>query len=113
LTATFIIVALARGRRVSGWLALPVLLSVVCTVTAAVATRAPQYAVALDDQTPLQTEPTVRSPLVRNVRAGAVVTVEETRDEWLRVRTIDERDAWVARDDVAIIGNPKANETIP
>jgi hypothetical protein len=113
LAAVFIILALARGRRPSAWLVVPALLAIVCVVTAVVATRTPQYAVALDDETPLQSEPTVRSPLVRNVRAGAVLTLQETRDEWLRIRTIDERDAWVARDDVAIIGNPKANETIP
>jgi tetratricopeptide (TPR) repeat protein len=111
--AIFVILALIRGQRASAWVLVPVVLAVVCVVTALVATRAPQYAVALDDQTPLQAEPTVRSPLVRNVRAGAVLAVHETRDEWLRIQTIDERDAWVARDDVAIIGNTKANETIP
>jgi tetratricopeptide (TPR) repeat protein len=111
--AIFVILALARGRRASSCVLLPALLAVVCLAIGFAATRVPQYAVALDDQTPLQAEPTVRSPLVRNVRAGAVLTVHESRDEWLRIQTIDERDAWVARDDVAIIGNAKANETIP
>ena len=41
------------------------------------------------------------SNLVRNVRAGAVLNILETRGEWLRVATIDKREAWVAADDVA------------
>jgi tetratricopeptide (TPR) repeat protein len=102
-TAIFVILALAKHRRLTPWLVVPLVLAMVCAVAATVAARAPRYAVALADQTPLQTEPTVRSRVVRQVRAGAVLTVQEPREEWLRVRTIDEREAWVARDDVIMV----------
>jgi hypothetical protein len=32
-----------------------------------------------------------------------VLTILDTRDEWLRVRTIDDREAWVAADDVGLL----------
>ena len=67
------------------------------------AASAPQYAVTLNAQSVLYSEPTVRSPAVRRVRAGAVLTVDEERGEWLHVRTIDQREAWVARDEVGLL----------
>jgi uncharacterized protein YgiM (DUF1202 family) len=67
------------------------------------AAAAPDYAVTISEQTALYSEPTVRSPTVRRVRFGAVLTVDEERGDWLHVRTIDQREAWVARDDVGLL----------
>ncbi len=103
IVAGFIILALVKKRRPTPWLALPFALALVFGVTGWAAARAPNYVIALREQTALQAEPTIRSPLFRHVRAGAVLTVQEARAEWLRVRTIDKREAWVARDDVADI----------
>ena len=101
--AAFIILAVARRQSVPRWVIAPLILAVVFAVTGWVAARPPRFAIALPQQAALQSEPTIRSTLVRNVRTGAVLTIEEERGEWLRVETIDKRNAWVARDDVAEI----------
>lgn len=100
IAAAFIILALARRRRLSAWLAGPLLLAAAFAITGVFGARAKQYAIAAQEQTALQTEPTTRSQLFRNVRGGALLTVLEGRDDWLRVRTLDDREAWVAVDDV-------------
>jgi tetratricopeptide (TPR) repeat protein len=101
--AAIIILALARRRTVPRWVVTPVALAVLFGSIGMVGGRPPRYAVALNDPTALQAEPTIRSTLMRNVRAGAVLRIEEERGEWLRVQTVDKREAWVARDDVAEI----------
>jgi cytochrome c-type biogenesis protein CcmH/NrfG len=101
IAALIIILAVARRLPVPRWVAAPLVLALVCLVTGWAAVRAPRFAIALQEQTTLLSEPTVRSNLVRNVRAGAVLNILETRGEWLRVATIDKREAWVAADDVA------------
>jgi cytochrome c-type biogenesis protein CcmH/NrfG len=101
--AGFGILALARKRRLSPWLIAPLVLAAIFAVIGVVAMKTPRYVLVIDEQTALHAEPTIRSPLFRRVRAGAVLTVQEERAEWLRVRTIDRREAWIARDDAAEI----------
>jgi hypothetical protein len=103
IAAGLVIVALARKRRVPRWAAAPALLAIVLVAIGWRATRAPQYAIARTEPVALHVDPTIRSATLRNLRAGAVLTVIETRDEWLRVRTIDNREAWVAADDVGLL----------
>jgi SH3-like domain-containing protein len=78
-------------------------LAVLFAIIGVAALQQPRYVVTVSEQNSLHAEPTIRSPLFRRVRAGALLTVQEERAEWLRVRTIDRREAWVARDDVADI----------
>jgi tetratricopeptide (TPR) repeat protein len=112
IAALIVIVALARKRAITPWAAAPLLLAGVLAITGWRAAHPPQYAIALSDQIALHSEPTVRSSALRHVRAGAVMTVEEEREEWLRVRTIDNREAWVARDELGLL-NPKSAESAP
>ena len=100
IAALFIILTIARRRRLSPWLAAPLIPAVIFALIGVFGARRHDYAVAAADQTALLTEPTVRSQLFRHVRTGALLTILEERDEWLFVRTIDEREAWVAADDV-------------
>jgi uncharacterized protein YgiM (DUF1202 family) len=58
------------------------------------------YAVALQDQTPLYGDPTIHSPVVRNIQGGAGLDVLETRGDWLRVRTVTQAEGWVENDAV-------------
>ena len=99
----FVIVALARHRRPTPWALAPLVLGLVFAIVGWRAAHAPPYAITLNGQSVLYSEPTVRSPTVRRVRAGAVLTVEEERGDWLHVRTIDRREAWVARDEVGLL----------
>ena len=101
IAALTVILAVARRAPVPRWVVAPLVLALVCLITGWAAARGPRFAIALQEQTTLLSEPTVRSNLVRNVRAGAVLNILETRGEWLRVATIDKREAWVAADDVA------------
>ncbi|MGQ0816135.1 MAG: BatD family protein, partial [Gemmatimonadota bacterium] len=57
------------------------------------------YAVALNEDTRLYGDPTVHSPVVRRVQAGAGLDVLEERDGWLRVRTVTQAEGWVEADD--------------
>ena len=91
---------LRRGRRPSPWLAAPLVVSIAMALVGWHAGRTIRYAIAVEEPTALHSEPTIRSPVVRNLRTGAVLTVDEERADWLRVQTIDERSAWVARDNV-------------
>ncbi|HEY0671790.1 MAG TPA: BatD family protein [Longimicrobiales bacterium] len=108
ITTTLAIVALVQKRRISPWLAAPLVVSLVCALVGWRAGQPIRYAIALSEPTALYSEPTIRSPLFRNMRVGAVLTIEEERADWLRVRTIDKRDAWVPRDDVKEVANDHA-----
>ncbi len=103
IAAGLAIVAVARKQRVTPWAAAALLLAIIFLVVGWRAAQSPRYAIARADQVALQADPTVRSTTVRHVRAGAVLTILDTRDEWLRVRTIDDREAWVAADDVGLL----------
>jgi hypothetical protein len=104
IAAAFVIVALAQKRRVTPWAAAPLLLALVFALVGWKAAHPPQYAIAQGD-IELRAEPTIRSAALRHTRAGAVLTVVEARDEWLRVRTIDNLEAWVATDDIGLLRN--------
>ena len=101
--AGFIILALVRKRRPTPWVALPLVLALILAMAGWRAASPPPYAITLPPQSVLYSEPTVRSPIVRRVRAGAVLTVDQDRGDWLQVHTIDARQAWVARDDVGLL----------
>jgi tetratricopeptide (TPR) repeat protein len=103
IAAAMVMVALVRRRRISPWVAAPLLSALILAIVGWRAATLPQYAVTLTEPTALHSEPTVRSATVRRLRVGAVVTVEQERGEWLYVRTIDDREAWVARDDVGLL----------
>jgi tetratricopeptide (TPR) repeat protein len=106
LAGALLLRALLRRQRPSPWLAAPLVVSIVCALVGWRAGQPVRYAIAVTEPTALHGEPTIRSPLFRNLRVGAVLTVEEERSEWLRVQTIDERSAWVARDDVRELPAP-------
>ena len=103
IAAVLVIVPLARKQPVRPWVAAPLILALVFAAVGWRATRGPRYAIVRTDQVALHADPTIRSATVRHVRAGAVLAVEEERDEWLRVRTIDEREAWVPAEDVGLL----------
>lgn len=115
MAAAFVIVPLARKERPGPWAAAPLIVAVIFVSVGWRATRAPRFAVARTEQAVLHADPTIRSATVRHVRAGAVLVVVEARAEWLRVRTIDHREAWVSADDVGLLYDEgtERNEPIP
>lgn len=100
--AAGIIAATAIFRR--HWLLLSWSLPAVAIATAAliigIIGDGRRYAVALNDETRMYGDPTIHSPIVRRVQAGAGLDVLEERGEWLRVKTISEAEGWVEADAV-------------
>jgi hypothetical protein len=83
-----------RKPLLMSWALAPAALTVVALVVGLLADHR-EYAVALKDETVLYGDPTVHSPAVRRVQAGAGLDVLEQRGDWLRVRTIAQAEGWV------------------
>lgn len=100
ITCALAAAVMLRGRRtLLPWAVASVILGFVALTTGIVASRA-SYAVALDPETPLYGDPTVHSPIVRRVQAGAGLDVLDVRGDWLQVRTLTQAEGWVEADDV-------------
>ncbi len=106
LAAGLAVRALMRKKRPSPWLAAPLIVALLCAVAGWRAAQPVRYGIAINEPAALHAEPTIRSPLLRSLRVGAVLTVLEERSDWLLIRTIDERSAWIARDDVRELPAP-------
>jgi hypothetical protein len=97
--AIAIVAIVKRRSSLISWALLPVLVAAVALIVGIVADHQ-RYAVALTEDTPLYGDPTVRSPVVRKVPAGAGLDILETRGDWLRVRTVAQSEGWVEAEDV-------------
>jgi TolA-binding protein len=85
---------LKRTRLPLQW-ALPFLIMAIVALAIGMSADRKHYAVALDADTQLYGDPTVHSPVVVKVQAGAGLDVLEQRDQWLRVRTLTQAEGWV------------------
>lgn len=94
------ITAVVRRRRYLWSWTLPWVAAMVVTLTVGTIADGRAYAVAIGDETRLYGDPTVHSPVVRTVQAGAGLDVLEQRGDWLRVRTVTQAEGWVEADAV-------------
>ena len=94
-------IAAVLRRRMSllSW-ALPAIVVAVIALSVGAVSDGRSYAVALQDQTPMYGDPTIHSPVVRNIQGGAGLDVLEARADWLRVRTVTQAEGWVENDAV-------------
>ncbi len=95
--------AVVRRRREWLWWALGGVAGAIVAVVVGVLAARKQYAVALDDETRLYGDPTIHSPVVRTVQAGAGLDVVEVRGDWLRVRTLTQAEGWVEADAAGLL----------
>jgi len=95
-----VIAAVLRRRAALLSWALPAIVVAVIALSVGSVSDGRSYAVALQDQTPLYGDPTIHSPVVRNIQGGAGLDVLETRGDWLRVRTVTQAEGWVENDAV-------------
>ena len=93
---------LSGRRRLYGWAFGLIAIAAIALITGVSAQHA-RFAVALDDETKLYGDPTIHSPVVRTVQAGAGLDVLEVRGDWLRVRTIAETEGWVESDSAGML----------
>ncbi|MGQ0562386.1 MAG: BatD family protein [Gemmatimonadota bacterium] len=97
LACALVVIGIVRRRpRTWSWALAPIAFMVVA-LAIGVLGDGRDYAVALEPETRLYSDPTVHSPVVRNVQAGAGLDVVEQRGEWLRVRTVADAEGWVER----------------
>lgn len=100
--ALLVIAITRRKKSLVPWALVPILI-VIVAVTIGIVADGRRYAVAIDARTPLYGDPTVHSPIVRRVQAGAGLDVLERRGEWLRVRTLTQAEGWVESDAVGAL----------
>lgn len=100
VAAAVALAAIVRRRTALLAWALPVIALVVIALAVGVIAEGREYAVALNDETRMYGDPTIHSPIVRRVQAGAGLNVLEQRGEWLRVRTVAHAEGWVEADAV-------------
>jgi uncharacterized protein YgiM (DUF1202 family) len=60
-------------------------------------------AVVRDETTPLRTEDTIGSAVVKDLKAGDKLAVLETNGDWFRVQTADKSVGWVAVADLEVV----------
>lgn len=103
LACALAVVAIARGKNtLLSWALAPIALMVIA-LTVGVLADGRKHVVALNEQTRLHGDPTIHSPVVRNVQAGAGLDILEDRGNWLRVRTFAGSEGWVESDKVGKI----------
>jgi hypothetical protein len=97
--ALAVIAVLRRRNALLSWALAPIAL-VVIALTVGVLADGRTHVVAWNEQTELYGDPTVHSPVVRRVQAGAGLDILEDRGDWLRVRTFSGAEGWVESDTV-------------
>jgi tetratricopeptide (TPR) repeat protein len=100
LAGIIAVVAIVRRHwQLLSWALPPVTLAAIAMAVGIIA-DGQRYVVALNDETRMYGDPTIHSPIVRRVQAGAGLDVLEERGDWLRVQTISEAEGWVEADAV-------------
>jgi hypothetical protein len=103
LAGVLAVIAVLRRRNVLlSWALAPVALVVIALIVGVLA-NGRSYVVAWNEQTQLYGDPTVHSPVIRRVQAGAGLDILEDRGDWLRVRTFSGAEGWVESDTVGRI----------
>jgi tetratricopeptide (TPR) repeat protein len=97
--ALAVIAFVRRRNMLLSWALAPIAL-VVIALTVGVLADGRKHVVAWNEQTRLYGDPTVHSPVVRRVQAGAGLDIIEDRGDWLRVRTFSGAEGWVESDTV-------------